>query len=67
MSDIQDLMVSLREVPPTGLSSLLVRTDETDHALINAAAAIVGMSQQKFMRTVLVSAAKRVMKEAGRS
>lgn len=67
MSDIQDLMVSLREVPPTGLSSLLVRTDETDHDLITAAARIVGMSQQKFMRTVLVSAAKRVMKEAGRS
>jgi len=67
VSDIQDFMVSLREVPPTGLSSLLVRTDETDHALITAAAAISGMSQQKFMRTVLVSAAKQVMKEAGRN
>ena len=67
MTDIQDLMVSLREIPPAGLSRLLIRTDETDHALITAAASIVGMSQQKFMRTVLVSAAKRVMKEAGRA
>lgn len=65
MSDITDFMVSLREVPPIGLSQLLVRCDETDHALITTAATTVGMTQQKFMRTVLVSAAKRVLKEAG--
>lgn len=67
MSDIQAIMVSLQEVPPSGLSRLLVRTDEIDHAMITTAAKLVGLSQQKFMRTVLVSAAKQVMKEAGRN
>lgn len=63
--DIKDFMVSVREVPKEGHARMLIRLELDDRKLINDAAWMIGMTQQAFMRSVLVSAAKRVMKEAG--
>ena len=61
----QNFMVSIREVPAVGPARVLVRTTDEDRELISDAARVVGMSQQKFMRALLVSGARQVLKEAG--
>lgn len=62
---ISHVMVSLREIPDTGDADILVRMQGNDRSLVSDAAFVAGMSQQKFTRTVLVSASKQVLKEAG--
>lgn len=65
MSDIKDLMISLREIPVGGNAKVLIEMTDSDRDLLGYAASLVGLSKQKFVRTVVVSAAQRVLKEMG--
>lgn len=56
--------LSLKGVPLEGNAKLLVRVQEHNRDLINRAAKAVEMSQAKFIRAVLVSAAKKVLEKA---
>lgn len=62
---ITHVLVSLVDIPATGMAKTLVRLRTADRDNVTLAAQIVGMTQQDFMKTVLVSAAERVLKEAG--
>ncbi len=60
-----EFMVSLHTVPPQhGFKALVLFTRE-DREMVREAAKAAGMTLDTFMRTVLVSAAERVLKEAG--
>lgn len=62
---VQTFMVSVRQVPETGDAKLLVRATYPDRDLISDAARVLGMSQQEFMRAVLVNGAAQVLKDNG--
>lgn len=62
---VTHVFVSMLEIPLTGRYNLLVRLQESDRDLITHAALVAGMTQQKFVRTLLVNAAKKVLTEAG--
>jgi hypothetical protein len=58
-------MVSLREIPERGDAKVLVEMEYSERDTLGYAAALCGLSKQKFSRAVLVSAAHRVLKEMG--
>ncbi len=62
---ITHVLVSLNDIPAKGMNKLLIHIEFEDKELVDKAAEIVRMSQQNFMRAVLVSAAKKVLEEAG--
>lgn len=62
---VTDFMVSIKDVPEIGPAKVLVHMLDDDRSLVKDAAFVAGLSQQKFMRAVLVSASQRVLKEAG--
>lgn len=53
----------LREPPDNGKAQIVFRCMHTDRDLITAAAALLGISVNKFMRAVVIQAAQQVMKE----
>lgn len=57
------ILAPLHEIPPTGFAQLLIHLQHTDKAYVDAAAAAMGLSQQLFMRTLLVGAAKKLCDE----
>lgn len=65
MSELKDLMVSLREIPDRGDAKILVEMGYMERDIVGHAATLCGLSKQKFSRAVLVSAAYRVLKEMG--
>lgn len=65
MTRPSSVLVNLdREIPPAGIAQLLIRLIGVDKDKIDAAATTAGMSQQQFMRLVLVSAAEKILSEA---
>lgn len=66
---ITHVLVSLMDIPlqddATGHVKVLIRLQEHNRNLITQAAELAGLSQQKFMRTVLVNAAKKILTDAG--
>lgn len=63
--EIPAVMVSLREIPEPGPAKVLVLMSLEDRELINEAARILSTSQQRFVRTVAIAAARQVKREIG--
>jgi uncharacterized protein (DUF1778 family) len=61
MDRIREVLVNLFEIPSTGSTRLIVRLWVGDKPMIDRAARALGMTQARFMRTVLVNAARQVM------
>lgn len=53
----------LREPPDNGKAQIVFRCLGKDRDLVSAAAALLGISVNKFMRAVVIQAALQVMKE----
>jgi uncharacterized protein (DUF1778 family) len=62
---VQPILVNFLEEAKPGLAQLLVRLDRDDLNLINQAAVLLDTQQSVFSRTVLVTVAKKVLKELG--
>lgn len=65
MKTVPYVLVHLLEIPPAGSAQLLARVSYEDHARVNDAARLLGMTQAQFLRTVLVRAADKVLEEHG--
>jgi uncharacterized protein (DUF1778 family) len=55
----------LREPPGNGKAQIVFRCMETDRNVVTAAAKLLGISVNRFMRSVVVQAAHQVLREAG--
>lgn len=53
----------LREPPDNGKAQIVFRCAYVDRDLVSAAAALLGISVNKFMRTVVIQSARQVLKE----
>lgn len=60
---VTHVMISLNIYTKTGKCMLTPRVCEEDRDMINRAAHLLGMTQSVFARTVLVSAARKVIEE----
>lgn len=61
MKTVPIVNVNLLDIPRAGRTQFIIRTHYDDRAMINAAAAAVGMKQTQFARTAVVQCAKAVM------
>jgi uncharacterized protein (DUF1778 family) len=59
------VLVSLIEIPEQGNAKVLIRMSDADRAMVTKAARTIEMSQAKFIRTVIVNAARKVLDEMG--
>jgi uncharacterized protein (DUF1778 family) len=59
------ITINLLNPPRPGQKQLVVRLPQEDINQVNRAAAILGMSQGEFMRTVLVRSAGAILREVG--
>lgn len=55
--------VDLREPPKNGEAQIVFRCEAVDRDLVRAAAALIGISVNRFMRAVVIQAAKQVIQE----
>lgn len=62
---LMQVVVQLTEVPEKGDARVLIRFTHEDRNMITRAARSIELSQSKFMRVVLVNAAKKVLEEMG--
>lgn len=53
--------VNLLDIPRAGRTQFIIRTHYDDRAMINAAAAAIGMKQTEFARTLVVQGARAIM------
>lgn len=58
------ISIDLREPSNNGTAQIVFRCQQLDRDLITAAAKLIGISVNSFMRTVMVQAAHQVMKES---
>lgn len=58
------ISIDLREPPGAGKAQIVFRGTEADRNLITAAAKLLGISINRFMRTVMVQAAHQVLRES---
>jgi len=57
------ISIDLREPPSAGKAQIVFRGEPSDRNLITAAAKLLGISVNRFMRTVMVQAAHQVLRE----
>lgn len=65
--DLPAILVRLNLRKERGFRKLLVHVNDDERDLVTYAAQTLGVSQQIFMRTVLVNASEQVLKEVGGS
>ena len=53
------------EVPPKGIAQLVIKLTGKDKDTVDTAARVAGRSQQEFMRSVLVGAARKFLELHG--
>lgn len=58
------ISIDLREPPSAGKAQIVFRGEPSDRDLITAAAKLLGISVNRFMRTVMVQAAHQVLRES---
>lgn len=59
------ILTAIHEIPPKGFDKLLIHIDRPDKHVVDLAAQAMGLSQQNWMRMVLVNASKKVCDELG--
>lgn len=62
---LNTILLNLYPTPPQGQHGVIPRLSLEDRNMVNDAARALNMSQAKFMRTVLVNAARKVLDELG--